>query len=360
MLREMMLYHVSQFTEPRERVRQARVFLDFLNEAVGSSDTNYGHVVREQVAFLKDRSDTYLCHEHLDVANNPVYVHQFAAHAAARGLQFLSEAHLQSDPAQLAPRLVQFLTQKPDLCRQEQYLDFLSNRPFRATLLCHAKVNLQRPPAPERVLTMYVSGLARPEAALPDVSAPAVERFHTEDGIRSTGTPLLKAALVTLFETLPRALPFETLWARVSARLAKQPDLLENGRANLAACVLKAYLANLLDLHGREPALVAVVSARPVASPLARLLAARDPQVPNLWHRYVKLSPAHRQVLRCLDGSRDADALADILTDLAQSGQVTVQEDGQPVRERDKVRRLLRASMDGILQELANNALLVR
>ena len=102
-----------------------------------------------------------------------------ATAATKPGLQYLSEAHLDPLPAPLAPRALQTLAQAADLIRQEQYLDFVRNRTFRQTLLCHDAVQIRRPPEPERVTTMFVRALARPEAAQPDVCSTAVERFST-------------------------------------------------------------------------------------------------------------------------------------------------------------------------------------
>ena len=42
----MMLFHVNQFPDPAERVRQARGFLDFLNEAAGGSNSAYARQQR--------------------------------------------------------------------------------------------------------------------------------------------------------------------------------------------------------------------------------------------------------------------------------------------------------------------------
>src|SRR5207237_1392628 len=41
MIREVLLYHVAHITEPRRRLRQVRLCLDFLNEAAGKTDSTY-------------------------------------------------------------------------------------------------------------------------------------------------------------------------------------------------------------------------------------------------------------------------------------------------------------------------------
>jgi hypothetical protein len=116
--------------------------------------------------------------------------------------------------------------------------------------------------------------------------------------------------LMTLYEAFPRALPFETLWAGVSARLAQCPESHEASRAGLADCLLQCTLSGLVELQAHEPFFVTAISVQPVASPLARLLAAQNQLVPNLRHRHIELEPLVRQVVRHLDGTRSTDALA--------------------------------------------------
>jgi len=359
-IRELMLFHVNQFPEPRKRVRQARALLDFLKESAATSDRTYVRLLREEAAMLKERSDSYVYHEHLEAANHPVYFHEFAAHAAAHGLQYLSEAHFLPLPVTPSAQALKTLEQMPDRLRQEQYLDFVGNRTFRWTLLCHAAVKLQPGPAPKGVRTMYASGLVRPQSAQPDVCSTAALEFRIESsGSLKTGIPLVKAMLVTLFEAQPRALPFATLWAGVSAHLTQNPAFLEKGRASLANYLLQCVLTGTVELQVREPSIQTAVSPRPIASPLARFLAAEDQPVPNLRHRNVQLIEPVRLVLRHLDGSRDADALVEEMTGQVLSGQLDLQHEGQPVRDPEKVRHACRAALGHILPALAKNAFLV-
>jgi methyltransferase-like protein/cyclopropane fatty-acyl-phospholipid synthase-like methyltransferase len=360
LVREMMLFHAGRFAEPRQRVQQARAILSFLTEAADIPDNAYGRLLRDEAGVLKKVSDSYVYHEHLEANNHPVYFHEFAERAAARGLQYLSEAQFARLPGRLSPKAVEILGQVPDIVRLEQYLDFVHNRTFRQTLVCHQAVALQRPVPPDRVRTMHVSGLARPVAAKPDVAPTVAEHFATEDGFSlSTDKALLKATLVTLFEALPHALSFEGLWNGVSARLARRPELLSEGHSALAACVLRAFLNGFLNVHVHPPSLVTDISERPVGSPLARHQATRDQPVTNVWNRYVKLDPPLRFLLRYLDGRRDRDGLTEALADLVLGGELALQQHGQPVRDPEQVRQACRASLDEFLSGLAKNALLV-
>jgi methyltransferase-like protein len=355
MIREMMLFHANPFPDPSQRVRQARALLIFLNDVAGGPDTIFGQVVREHFDLLKDRSDTYVAHEFLADINEPVYFHQFMEHATAHRLQYLGEAQLMALPAGVTPQHRKTLEQLPDQIHVEQYMDFIRNRVFRRTFLCHAEENLDRKATPDRLKGMKASAVVRPLAAQPDVASSEMEQFHAEEGIHlSTGAPLVKAVLTVLADAAPRPLSLEELADGVQQRLKTETPV-----AGVPESVLQCYFSGFLDLHRDVPAVTADVSERPVASPLARVLAVKDRPLPNVWHRYVQLDPVHRQVVRFLDGSRGQGDIIEGLCELVLTGDFTLQKDGQPVRNPDEVRQAACASLDAILRNLANSGLLV-
>jgi methyltransferase-like protein/2-polyprenyl-3-methyl-5-hydroxy-6-metoxy-1,4-benzoquinol methylase len=364
MIREMMGYHVRQFDEPQVRVQQARALLDFLTEAVGDPTTVYGGLLQTEAELLQASPDTYVYHEHLEEVNHPVYFYQFAERAAAKGLQYLGEARPSLLVKNLSPRVTETLEGlATDLLRGEQYLDFVRNRTFRRTMLCHRDVPLRRPPSPDTLAALHVTGVVRPVAAHPDVDSAAVEQFSTPDGARlSTNNPLVKAALVTLAEAWPGALPFEALWAGACSRLgpaAPGPSRPDGGRRLLAESMLQCYLSNLVELHLHAPGFVLEPGERPVASPLARFQAAAGGPVTNRRHRTAELDAFDRLVLRHLDGSRDRAALLDALAEAVANDIVAIEREGRPVRDAGEVRDALSESLGPSLHRLASSALLI-
>src|SRR5262249_32183836 len=153
----------------------------------------------------------------LEENNHPVYFHQFARRAAAKGLQYLGEAWQHSHTNDLGAEARQVLAQlAEDLIQREQYLDFLRNRTFRRTLLCHADVSLSRAVTPDRLARLRFAALARPMPRQAD-DAPEVERFATDEGIDlSTNAPLVKALLDVLYDARPDALTLDELTDRVA------------------------------------------------------------------------------------------------------------------------------------------------
>ena len=101
------------------------------------------------------------------------------------------------------------------------------------------------------------------------------------------------------------------------------------------------------------------LSARPVASPLARLQVEQDRPLTNLRHEPVQLDEANRQLLRLLDGTRDRDALVAAMARLARQGELHVQHEGKRLTDGPILEGILRAGLDENLPQFARAALLV-
>jgi hypothetical protein len=158
-------------------------------------------------------------------------------------------------------------------------------------------------------------------------------------------------------------LPFDEVVTHVRdllARAGRNPP--EDGQLchDLAAVALECVPSRFIELHAHAPPVAAEPGSLPQGSPLARLQTARGRlQVTNLLHGVVELNPLHGVVLPWLDGTRDRAAVLDALAAAASDGKLDVQEEGLPVRDADRARALLQATVEPALQQLANMALLV-
>lgn len=364
-VREMMRYHVRRFAEPDVRVAQARAFLEFLIQAVPNPDSTYRRLLKEEADLLQPAADSYLFHEHLEDVNYPVYFHEFMQRADAHGLQYLGESWYHTSLDNL-PGEVQGILQdlSENLLQLEQYLDFVHNRTFRRTLVCHKNIELDRSPSAHVLASLHVTALARPGTPQPELDSDAVEKFVLDDGSSAaTNVPLIKAALTALYDAWPRPLSFRALFAAVYDRL---PSLACQGQEALATSpqllaegMLRCYLSNLVALHIHPPQFVVDAGPRPVASPLARLQASFTSRVTNLRHRLVELNALDQVVVRYLDGSRDRAALVDVLAELVDRNVLTLEKDGAAPTDVAESRIILADALEPCLRRLGRNALLV-
>jgi cyclopropane fatty-acyl-phospholipid synthase-like methyltransferase len=364
MVREMMLFHTEQFPEAVQKVAQARALLDFLIETAGDPDSAYGKVLRQEAETLGRTSDAYLFHEHFEEVNIPVYFHEFAARAAAKGLQYLAEARPLPLPANLTPHATATLQRlTTDRIHGEQYLDFMRNRTLRCTLLCHEQVSL-KPPSARAVLGMQITGLGRPTAPAIDLGPETPLEFSTQAGVKmGTSSPLLKASLLGLAAAWPAAVPFGEVWDGAQAMLARnghRAAAAENVPEALAGALLRCFLAEVVELHVHAARFAVAAGERPLASPLARLQAMRSDRVTSLRHRNIELNGFERELIGLLDGSRDRAALLDGLVEAVAKGDVEMKwKDGQLLTDPEQVRALMAPTVEPALVRLASWSLLL-
>jgi SAM-dependent methyltransferase len=391
-IRDMMLYHTRQVTEPLERAAGARALLDFLAQSAPVGDTPHASFVHAYAGYVKEcilpKNDAHLLHDELAEVNKPIYFYQFAERAARHGLQYLADAQFQTMLASSLPGEVSEALRHmaKDTIALEQYMDFLRNRTFRQTLLCQQDVPLSARVKLDRLGDFYVASPALPRspacagatgtlarvaepgrAGESDVHSTPVETFHVPDGATlSTDHPVTREAMRYLTEVWPRAVPFNTLLSTARARVngaggdSASPGVAGDAEV-LGSNLLKAYGSseNLVELHVYAPYFVLEISERPIASPVARFQARKGTRITNLRHERVTLDRISYFLLRYLDGDRDRAALLDALEGLAADGVIEVRQADEPVRDAERARPILEGMLEAKLRQLARVALLV-
>ncbi len=314
-IREAMRFHTRDVTQPRERIAQGRALIKWLAEAQ-SQEGPYQILLREFNEYFQSKNEGALYHDDLADINYPVYFHEFVTHAAQHGLQFLSEAvHFDSEDYNFSPDVGRALRElgEQSIISKAQYLDLLEGRAFRQTLLCHHENKLDRSLKPEIVSEFLMRSRAQPDSSEPSLNSDAVEKFKAPHlAAISTSFPLAKAAILHLGRIYPRSANFESLVAEAHRLLGSAPNSKDDGAElqALAEVMMKAYGANVVDLHLHDPSLAKAPGERPQASPLARLQAQKDGLCTSLLHETVKFEDfLARQLIFLLDGTRDRAAL---------------------------------------------------
>jgi methyltransferase-like protein/SAM-dependent methyltransferase len=366
MIRDMMCYRARKFEQPAERLRQSRALLDFLVQSVPREDNAYGILLKNELDQIRKGRDHYLLHEYLEEVNEPVYFYQFVERAAEHGLQYLGEADYRIMSTKNFPPQVESMLQSvcSDVVEIEQYMDFLRNRLFRQTLLCHESVSIDRAPAPDHILSMHVASPAKPEAEGPiDIHSHEKVTFRGPHSITSTTEPLVKAAMLYLSQMWPKSVPFATLFAVAQSRLNCEAVVVDTSEVTsdtgqLAEPLLRCYGTAHVELSVYAPRFTLEVPERPTVPRIARHQATKGKAVTNLRHDEIQLNDVQRRVLPYLDGSNDAQALTDKLVSQVSEGLLTVHDQGRPVSDPTRLRQILEESLQQNLAQLARMALI--
>jgi cyclopropane fatty-acyl-phospholipid synthase-like methyltransferase len=361
MVRAMMLYHTRGITDPIEKVRQARAVVDFAARSASPPDGLHAQYLREEYRKLEKHPDTYLFHEYLETDNHPVYFHEFVAHADSAGLRYLSTAQFWTEEARLPAEFHQVIRQLgTDVVRREQYIDFVLNRTFRTSLLCHAGLTTYEGPTPDAVRLLRLSALGRPENPSLDLGSETHEPFITMFGDKvMVDEPLIKSALLVLYRLWPRSTVFEDLWTATLDGLGQSEASVGVDRTSFATSLLQCHMLLLVNLHTCDPSIATEPGERPRTTALALRDAASGKRVISLRNFTAVLEDIDRLVLALLDGTRDQAALVDHLAGEVEAGRLKLQSDGQPITEPAAVRDALRPTLKQSLQRIADQALLV-
>ncbi len=282
-------------------------FLEGMRELPPAQDLGFFAALRREAIEAMDVSPQFLFHDDLSPDNEPFYLHQFAARAAAHGLAAVGDADLESmrEPAG-QPELSRWLeeTSAGDWVARQQYVDFIRGARFKRTLVTRSGAL----PAPRwdsaRIAdARWYSELAPEGDVRLDDDSEARFSGTTQRGV-TTNHPLLKAALMLAHRSLSGTVTTAELAATLHA--GAQPAGATQDAAG--AVLLRLAHAGLVSpvaqpWPGRAPA-PAGEHSRPRITPLARLLLERgEPLVDSAHHNIALAEPWIGKLALEMDGS---------------------------------------------------------
>jgi len=374
MIRDMMQYHSGRFNTAQMRTQQARALLDFLAQSVKQEGSAYAVLLKQELETIRHQADHYLYHEHLEEFNAPLYFHQFADNAKAKGLRYLGEARVGTMvTGNFGPEIEKTLKiLATDQIQAEQYMDFLRNRMFRESLLCLDRVQPNFAVQPECLRVMHVASGARATGAdnqpLQQVKVTDEKEnvsYKTASGMSmATTRPLLKAAMSILATAFPGTVPFDILRKQSREMIGGEvadPKVIADDTMVLAVGLLNCYMgSDLIELHGMPINFCRVPGPMPMALPIARVQSIHGQTVTNRRHEVVRLNDLDKHLVPLLDGTNDRPTLVEKLTKIAASGQLNVQKDGLTLYDPKEITTALTSVIDPALQNVARMALLVQ
>ncbi|HYC24654.1 MAG TPA: class I SAM-dependent methyltransferase, partial [Roseiarcus sp.] len=258
-LREMMLSVAGDVADPEEKLGVARSVLAHMAEIWSRADP-FQNALQVAARNILERPLGSLFHDELGEHYEPRLLSDVIAAARKVGLDYLcdtkadlcAEALFPSEKSTAAPPYA-----KRDWASFEQLSDFSEMRFFRNSIFCRGG-DIDRRLEAGRLRGLWAYGDLRP--AERDPQSPDATVFATEKGSTiSTNSVKLIKLIERLAAASPAAIPLD--------EAAEAPDL--------AAAVLRLFVAKLVRLRTAPFALTTTPGDRPAASALARLQAAR-------------------------------------------------------------------------------------
>lgn len=365
MIREMMLHHIKNVTDPIKKVQQARALLAFIVASTEGQETPYAQFLKQEMEMLSKHSDAYLFHDHLEENNHPMFFYQFMDMASAHDLQFIGESSLASMiTSNLPPKAAEALTNlTTDVHQRSQYTDFVTNRMFRQSLICRKGNKINRHIDESSLSGAFVSGrFQQDDPTKGQDIGPKVEiafKCPNGRGIK-TDHPSLKALMFTLNEAWPNALSLPEICTRIEKRLSESIVVGEKEQISIAS-VSTSHLLQMLvrgDIEMRyvPDRFVENASDLPNVSAFARLQATSNPLVTNQRHGAVQLDPLSRLLIPFFDGTRTRAQLIECLAELARDGKLKINVQGNAPADMSVIHG---AAIDKVLLHLRKSAMLI-
>jgi 2-polyprenyl-3-methyl-5-hydroxy-6-metoxy-1,4-benzoquinol methylase/methyltransferase-like protein len=356
-VRDSMVAHAAHIADPSQQIAQARWFIDFLKDKV-PQQTPYAAVLRAEAAFLAGQRDDYVMHEFLEEENSPCTVTQFVLDAEAAGLGYLGESELHTMIAETyGQEIAQSLRQLADnrLLPLEQYIDILTGRTFRQSILARAATaaRVRRTLDPLRLQRLHLSGRFTVDAG----AGGAGRRVFRDNSGRSLETA--STGVGTALEMLSARYPATATPSELTAAGGRWAAAPAAQATQVAEALYRLMNAGMLDYYSEAVRTGVATAVQPCATPLARYDAAQDgASTTNLRHETVTIDPAARVLLPLLDGTRDRAALGDALLPALSARGARLQRDGQPIAGDEAQRAAALELVEATLRSLEAAALL--
>ena len=343
MIRDMMLYHVSGNEDTQAQIAQARAMLGFLLKNC-PPDSAYATVLGNEMGEI---NNAQLFHEYLERINQPFYFHEFAAQSQAAGLQYLGDVEFSRMLAKFLPQNAQEALTGLPIIQQEQYMDFLHNRTFRRTLLCHDNVALDRNLRADIMREFHFGMSIALRGEQIDLASDDPVSFKLGVHKISSAEPVVKAAVKQLASQWPGTMSFGDLHVAAvhalpvgkrlhgSSKLPSDKDkcAASETEKTLASSLMTFVGAGIVQAWVHPPKPLSPVGAKPVASSLARAQARRGNLISNCRHEQVVLDETERHLIGLLDGEHDREALIDNLRSAFAGGAMVITAKGDTLKE---------------------------
>lgn len=335
MMREMMTYHTENIESPREKVDQSLALLGFLKETAFEREV-YGKILENEFEKTIERSGELIIHDDLGTFNQPFYFHEFVAAAEKNDLQFLSEAeYFHEKYTSFRKEAVGLLNRFGDeeIIRREQYLDFLKNRRFRQTLICHKTANVKRKVGEDFFDELKIVCDLQPDSETPDFAPHKNEKFSKAGKKGATiDHPLTKAALFHLGEIFPRSVSFDALVENskkiVNNQLRENFEFSETDVEILKDILLKIFASDFVNFFTYEPQIASEPSEKPKADAFIRWQVVNTETVFSRRFRTKKLEDDFsRQLLILCDGEHTREQILGSFNEKISSGEITFSDE---------------------------------
>ena len=363
-IRDMMLYHGQNFDDPTVKITEARKMLEFVANNNKIEKGSYKQTIEAEIKTIQDQNDNYLLHDHLEVVNDPCYLHEFVSAAETFQLKYLADSDLPSMYlGNQKEEVLNILGTIPDPVRQEQYLDFITNRRFRMTLLTHQNLKINRNLSPDCLEGLYFKRNYRVKekidinkiGALKTITLVPINGGQAEVTISSRISAI---SFIVLHEFPPFTMSIYDIADEAHKRYLKNINVTKI-QEEIGTFFLQLIFTGVVAVRSEKAANVFEISSKPEVFNYALQQALIYDMVPNLYHDMVKLTDSQRLIVQYVNGNNSVDDIAVKLENHVHKGELSIHKEGILVSVKDETfKETLNLFLENELNILKNCGLL--
>lgn len=362
-VRDMMKFHALGFATHAEKAQQARLLLKFIVDGLQNDTSPYANFLRNEIQLISRQADHYILHEYLEDENHPVYFHEFMDQAQKFHLSYLSDTYLPDMFAYNLPeQFAKEIGKIDNIIRANQYMDFIKNRRFRCTLLCHSHNQINRQLSFDKIKDYFFTYAGVKTQGIDETSLEEGVPLNFTNGLvtLTVKSKISKAAMWLLQNQKGKPIAFKELCQMTMRQLkSKNYTEVQNHLIN-DLNLLRLILGGLVILHLSEGNYTIKLADKPKVSKLASYQIQKRHYVTNQRHQLVALSPIEQVLLKELNGKQTLSEISKKITELVLSGQIILQrEDGSKITEKEDIERRMPGLCEELLEKFAEHALLV-
>lgn len=366
-VRDMMIYHSSYFPTMADKFAQAGAFIGFINEILQDTNNAHAHAIRNEINLLQNKPMNYVVHEHLSEENQAYYFHEFMKKASAQGLQYVADAHLSTMYlGNMPPKAVEKLKEINDIIRMEQYMDFITNRRFRSTILCKNNIQLNRNLTQKDLHDLFFSmniTTDQPEAETINNDNLDAKFYISgkKDFSISTFSAAMKAILYTFAQSNNKFIDLSTIVKIAHSKLhsTAKEQIKNEFLANALQMIFSGQLS--ISLEGNKAA--NRVSEKPQVTLLARYQTEKMPQmwVTNTNGHPIAVNIFAKYAFRYMDGKRNKEQIVEeLLNNHISNNDLVLEKNGKKLEDKQDLHASLAEALGNTINYAQENHLLAQ
>lgn len=348
-IRGQIQYHTRDIEDDHERMIAGRQFLQALATSVPHNVVQYKNLVQGAWKSSTGVPDINFGSEYFESRIQPSYFYEFAESLKGSGYQYLSELAPGSMLINQFPQAIgPILPKDCGVIESEQYIDFVTNRAKRVSILCREELKIDRQIDPADCEGLYFSAAGWPENPEQIFQEEETILNSPYGGTVTITVPAAKAALMELCARYPKRLQIGEVVDTVEGI---QKELTETDKGAIYEAFAACAVSEIVQINTVPGQASVVLSEKPVASSLVRAQARirTIPHVSSLQHRTVPVDSMMCSLLEMLDGSHDKQTLVPKLMELVVNQASTLEKEGQQPGEGANVEEFASQQIDKLL-----------